>query len=349
MDVGITSTFNQIKTTFASQQYTNHTSIGHALFGFPVARWCAISFGLVPFSKSGYQVKTTDTIINSTKTFTERFTGSGGVNQVYFGVAFKPFKNFSFGANFGYLFGTIYKDIAIERPDDSYSFNVRVKNDVQVNGIYMNYGLQYQILLKKNYLLTIGSRFNLPMNVNAKQTLLEERYSGLEEGDMISIKDTLINIADEKGKIHLPLSIGGGFTLAKKNIWMAGADFEWQNWKSFKNFGESNSIGNSFNVSAGGEYTPKSNAIASYWKRINYRAGFHFAQTYYEIRNTKINDFSFSIGAGFPLAKTRTTLNFALEAGKRGTISNNLIQENYIRLIFCLSFREFWFFRPKLN
>lgn len=349
LDMGIISTFSQLKTNIVTQEYTNHTSLGHVLLGFPVTRWCGVSLGVIPFSKSGYQVKTSDTIINSDKTFTERFTGSGGVNQAYLGVSFKPFKNFSFGANLGYLFGTIYKDRAVERPDDAYSFNVRVKNDVSVGGIFMNYGLQYQIFLKNDYVLTLGSKFNLPMNVNAKQTLLAERYSGQEEEDVISIKDTLVNIAEEKGKIYMPLTLGGGLTFAKKNIWMAGAEFEWQNWKKFKSFGESDEIGNSFIVSAGGEYTPKIASLTSYFKRINYRAGFRFSQSYYELRNSKINDFSVSIGAGFPLSKTRSTLNFAFEAGKRGTVSNNLLQENYFRLVFGISFREFWFFRPKLN
>ncbi|HOY30719.1 MAG TPA: hypothetical protein PKW80_02460 [Bacteroidales bacterium] len=346
-DAGVISTFSQLKTNINSQGYNNHTSLGHLLFGFPVTRWCGISLGLIPVSKSGYLVKVEDTIEDAGRV-TERFTGSGGLSHAYLGASFKPFKNFSFGINIGYLFGTIYKVRAVEFPDDAFSFNVRAKNDVEVGGIFLNYGLQYQIFLKKNYTLTLGSKFNLPMNLNAKHTLLDERYSG-SETDIISIKDTLIDITDKKGKIFMPLTIGGGFTLTKNNIWMVGADFDWQNWKKFKSFGVSDSIGNSFIVSAGGEYTPQYNALTSYWKRMNYRAGFHFSQSYYEIRDTKINDFSVSIGLGFPIKKTRTTVNVAFEAGTKGTISKNLLQENYFRLIVGIAFREFWFFRPKLN
>ncbi|HOH84196.1 MAG TPA: hypothetical protein PLI16_06235, partial [Bacteroidales bacterium] len=226
LDVGIASTFNQVKTNMVTQGFTNHTSIGHVLFGFPATRWCGISFGILPYSKSGYQVKTSDTIINSDETFTESFKGSGGVNQAYIGVAFKPFKNFSFGANLGYLFGTIDKIVAIERPDDIFSFNTRVTDNEQVGGLYLNYGLQYQILLKKKHMLSLGTKFNLPMNVGARQTMLAERYSGLLEEDNISIKDTLLNVDGEKGKLHMPLIISGGFTLLINNTWLAGADFE---------------------------------------------------------------------------------------------------------------------------
>jgi hypothetical protein len=347
LDAAVVSNFTQLKTNILTQGYNNHTSLGHIMFGFPITHWCGVSLGLIPVSKSGYLIKVKDTLENIGNV-TERFTGSGGVNQAYFGIAFKPFKNFSFGANIGYLFGTIYKDNAVEFPDDAFSFNVRVKNEVEVGGLFMNYGLQYQIPLKKNYLLTLGTRFNIPMNMNAKRTVLAERYSGTED-DAMSVKDTLINIDAGEGKIYMPLTIGGGFTFEKKNIWLVGADFDWQNWKKFKSFGESDSIGNSFNFSIGGEYTPNYNALTSYWKRMNYRAGFHYGQSYYEIRDTKINDFSFSIGLGFPIKKTRTTINVAMEAGTKGTINNNLLQENYVRLILGISFREFWFFRPKLN
>ncbi len=348
-DVGVLSKFTELKTNLSTQNYTNHTSIGHILFGFPITHWCGVSAGLIPYSKTGYKVSVSDTLHNNTDVrYNEYFTGSGGISQAFIGLAFRPFKNFSLGANFGYLFGTIYKDKTIEFPDDAYAFNVFATNDVQVGGIYMNYGLQYQIFMKKNYSLTLGTKFNLPMNLNAKQNLIVERYAGSIESAM-SVKDTLINVSQGEGKIHLPLTVGGGFVFSKKNLWMVGGDFEWENWEKFTSFGLSDSTGNSYAIAVGGEYTPQFNDLSNYLKRINYRAGFHFSQSYYEIRNTKINDFGFSVGLGFPLKKTRTNINVALEAGAKGTINKNLLQENYFRIVLGISFREFWFFRPKLD
>lgn len=346
LDVGIISNFTKLKTNVATQGYNNHTSIGHVLFGFPVTRWCGVSLGLIPFSKTGYQVESNDTMDNI-GLVNEKFIGSGGINQAYVGTSFRIFKNLSLGVNIGYVFGSIYKSRAVYLPDHTFSYNIRVKNDIQVSDFYLNYGIQYQINLKKNYVLTLGTKFNLPMNLKAKHTLLGERFTS--SGDVVSVKDTLLNIADETGNIYMPLDIGGGFTFAKKNIWMVGTDFDWQNWKNFKSFGVKDSVNNSFILSVGGEYTPQFNALTNYLKRMSYRAGFRFSQSYYELRDTKINDISVSIGLGFPIKKSRTNLNLALEAGTKGTISKNLLQENYVRLVLGISFREFWFFRPKLD
>jgi len=345
-DVGINSTFTQLKTTLSTQGYINHTSLSHVLLGFPITRWCGVSAGIIPFSKTGYQVPAHDSI-GPDIYVADTFTGNGGINQAYLGIAFEPFKNFSFGVNVGYLFGTINKVRAVYLPDIDYSYNIRIKNNIKVSDIYMNYGLQYQINLKKSHIMTVGAKFNLPIHVTARQDLLAERFTS--SGSIVSVKDTLLNLDEERGTLYMPLIIGGGLTFAKKNIWMVGADFNWENWKKFKSFGKSDSIGNAYNISVGGEYTPQHNSLTSYLKRMSYRAGFHFSQSYFEVRNTKINDFSVSIGLGFPIKKTKTTLNVSMEAGSKGTTRKNLLQENYIRIILNISFRDFWFFRPKLD
>lgn len=345
-DLGVLSRFSQLKTNTSSQGFTNHTSLNYLLFGFPVARWCGVSAGLMPFSKTGYQVVIKDTIDNIGQV-TQKFDGSGGVNQAYIGVAFKPFKNFSLGINVNYLFGSVNKNISVYTPDLSYSYNIRTKNDAFISSFYFNYGLQYQINLKKNYQLLLGTKFSLPMNITSKYSRLTERFTA--SGDIESIKDTIQNIPTQKGKIYIPLSIGGGFVFAQKNKWMVGVDFDWYNWKKFESYGLKDSINNSYVFKIGGEYTPKNSGVGKYWKRMSYRAGFHYGKTYVFLNNAKIDDLAASIGFGFPISRLKTMINFSVEAGKRGNISSNLIQETYINFTLGFSFREFWFYRPKLN
>ncbi len=345
-NVGVTSNFNQLKSNISTQEFTNHTSLSYLMFGFPVAKWCGISAGLLPFSKTGYQTVVRDTLMNIGEV-TEKFTGTGGVNQAYIGTGFRLFKNLSIGVNLGYLFGTTNKFVSVYTPDLDNSYNIRVINDLQISSFYLNYGIQYQINLKKKYSLVIGTKFNLPMKLTAKHSQLVERFTA--SGDVESIKDTLFLTDDEKGKINMPFSIGGGFTFSKKNNWLVGIDFDWQNWKKFKSFEISDSINNSFNISAGGEIIPKYTIASKYWKKMSYCFGFHYGQSYLELRRSKINDFSVSIGLGFPISKLKSMISLSLEAGKKGSIQSNLIQENYVKLTVGFSFREFWFYRPKLN
>ena len=345
-NVGVTSNFTQLQSNVATQPFTNHTSVSYLLLGFPVARWFGVSLGLVPYSKTGYQTVVTDTIDNIGQV-KEQFNGTGGINQAYIGTGFRFFKHLSVGVNLGYLFGTTNKILSVYTPEVNYSYDIRSINYMRVSSVYLNYGLQYQLNIKKKYSLVLGTKFSLPMKLNATRTLLIQRFTA--SGDVESIKDTLSNITDESGKINMPLSIGGGFTFGRKNNWLFGVDFDWQNWKNFKNFGVSDSINNSYNISAGGEIVPRYTLASKYWKKMSYTFGFHYGQSYLDIRNSRINDFSASIGLGFPIAKLKSMISLALEAGKKGTIQDNLIQETYVKLTVGFSFREFWFFRPKLN
>ena len=83
-NVGVTSNFTQLQSAVTTQQFTNHTSISYLMFGMPVTRWCGISLGLLPYSKTGYQTVVNDTLDNIGKT-TEKFIVSGGVNQAFIG------------------------------------------------------------------------------------------------------------------------------------------------------------------------------------------------------------------------------------------------------------------------
>ena len=67
---------------------------------------------------------------------------------------------------------------------------------------------------------------------------------------------------------------------------------------------------------------------------------------------TSIDDFGMSFGLGLPL-KQLSTVNLALEYGKRGATSNNLIEENYFNVRLSLSLtasgQQGWFRKRKID
>jgi hypothetical protein len=69
------------------------------------------------------------------------------------------------------------------------------------------------------------------------------------------------------------------------------------------------------------------------------------------VKGSPISDFVFSIGAGIPLKtfNTKSSLNILLEYGNMGTISNGLINENFIRLSLNFILQEKWYQRVKLD
>ena len=84
----------------------------YVVAGFRLARHLGMSFGLLPYSNVGYDYSTTG-YVNSRNSviYTNTYSGSGGIHQVYAGLGWSPIKNFSIGVNAGYLWGTIDRSI----------------------------------------------------------------------------------------------------------------------------------------------------------------------------------------------------------------------------------------------
>jgi len=105
---------------------------------------------------------------------------------------------------------------------------------------------------------------------------------------------------------------------------------------------------NASRISLGGYYTPNINSITSYWEKVTYRGGLKYRQTGLTVNNTDINEFGMSFGLGLPLSKDLSTINFGVEIGKRGTVDNGLVKENYFNFRIGLTLNDKWFQKRKI-
>lgn len=154
-------------------------------------------------------------------------------------------------------------------------------------------------------------------------------------------------VTDEKGTIVIPQRFGIGFAVKKEGRWLVGVDFEWQNWEEFAVYDIPDTLTNSFHVTLGGEFMPKHTNISSLFKRMTYRGGIRYNQSYLDFGGTRINEFGISFGVGFPMRKSKTGLELGVEFGKRGTTKNSLIQENFINMSLGISIQEHWFHKRR--
>jgi hypothetical protein len=143
----------------------------------------------------------------------------------------------------------------------------------------------------------------------------------------------------------MPASLKAGFSYERTGRFVAGADFYWTNWSRYELFGRNDSLSNSWGVSIGGEIIPSNRPSANYFKKATYRAGFKTHQSLFEFDGEKINQYAVTLGMGLPLTRSKTMINIYLEAGTKGKITNNLIQENYFRIGAGLSLHEMWFYK----
>jgi len=349
-ETGVNSQFVQLKTKDFSQ-FSNYTSLAYLVFGFPVTKWWGASMGILPYSSTGYKVSDYETRPDIGK-IKYLYEGDGGLNQFYIGNAFRV-KNFSIGFNAAYVFGYLDKTKTVTFPDSLNYLGMRLINSTLVNDVLLTYGIQYHKEYKTGFKIGVGAVFNLSSHLRAQEDSLAYRF--LSAGTLETIKDTLVNSNKIKGRMVIPMGFGGGITFGKndKNTgaerWLAGIDYQMQDWKNYSLFGEKDSLKNSWMMSAGFEFTPRKTLTSGYWRYVHYRFGARFNQTYLQIRNNQLKEYAVSAGLGFPLKRLKTTLNLGFEIGERGTTDNNLIMEQFGRVVFSLSIWDRWFVKHRFD
>jgi len=326
--------------------YRNNATLNYIKLGFPISKKWGASFGLVPVSGVGYESKVKTTTADTP--VTQIFSGSGGLSRFYVGTAAEIFKGLSVGVNVNYLFGTINKAKANEFPDSLNFQSVERTNSTYVGSIILSYGLQYKRTLNNGQVSTLGLNGNPNTSINGTRNSLSLRYVRGNLGNQV-IVDTINKSVDEKGKIIFPAINSFGFSLAKNNKWLLGADVGFGAWSNLEVYGQNQNLRNTFDLAIGGSFTPQYNAVGNYFKTIDYRLGFNYLQSYVEINNEEINQISASFGMGLPLPKTASRVNLAVEVGQRGTTNSGLIQEEFIVFHAGFNFCDRWFIKRKYD
>jgi hypothetical protein len=344
---GVSGSYTRLKTENINESFTT-ASISQLTFGFPITRWWKSSIGLVPFSKVGYIV--TDQLFQENiGNIAYSFEGTGGLSRVYWGNAIQPFKFLSIGVNASYLFGSINSIQKVSFPDSTYYVNTRVDNTTNMGDLYLEFGVQYFTQLKNDLKLVTGLTYRPQSNINSKREYLVRSSLG-EISNVEFFRDT-IAYTNEKGQVILPSGVGAGLSLAKTNQWFFAVDYRLDQWNNYRNFGESDSLVNSQVLAFGGYFIPDF-ADNSYLKRIEYRVGGRYSESYLKLREKQINGFGITFGLGLPLRSialkgSKSMINIGTEIGRRGTVENGLIQESYANFYFGVSIYEFWFYKRR--
>jgi len=337
--------------SFSGTSQSNYFNLGHLKVAMPITRWLRASVGLAPFSVIGYDI-VGRTQKDSIGTVEYRYTGDGGLNKVYLGAGMKIIKNLYIGANASYIFGSAKYNRESNMPDQINVFKYRATNEVVVGSMYFDYGLQYKVRIsnKKNDRINKKDPKFLKFgfvyaNKQKLRSTLNQKGITFTTGndDFEFIKDTIYKVDGEVDHVVIPTMFGGGLSYYHGNKWMIGADVRMQNWEQFEAFGYSDSLQSSVSYHLGGSYT---------YKRIDFRLGLRYFDSYLELNNHKINDYGISFGVGFPLRQNSLTVShvdLGFEFGRKGTTQDNLIEQNYFKINLGITIRNTWFQRAKYN
>lgn len=344
-DAGLYAKSSSFSTSSDSETATN-VSFDHVAIGFGVTKWWKMALGVQPYTNVGYNVVTSfyDSEVGK---YSQLYQGDGGLNQAFWGNAFRLGKHFSVGANVNFTFGDSKSTTTLSFPDTTYVLCSRRSHDLMVRSFMFDYGLMYRANLGGDITLAVGATYDQKIKLRGNQTIFIRSIAANESTSTAGeyLIDTIYYSKDKETRYTMPHGIGFGITLQKSNRWILGADFNWSQWSRFAQEILSESLQDSWSVAIGGEYVPPFTSISGYWTKVSYRLGGFYEQTYLNINGHSINKIGVTVGLSLPIPKSFSKVNLALEFGNCGTKSDNLIQEQYVNLSVGVSILERWFMK----
>ena len=321
-------------------------NIEYLAIQFPITRWLAMSAGLLPYSYVSYEFgQATE---EHGLSYTHPYSGTGGLNQVYAGLSIDIWKKrLAVGANFGFLFGNIEHNQNLYFTEGTSYVNQRTQR-LEVRDLKMDFGLQYTHPVSATESLTFGATFSPSNKLNAKAYDMMAKKS--QSGTLIeTATDTLRNVAYD-----LPNSFGIGASYVKANHILVAADFLYETWSKARYGTNAGDFQNRYRIAVGAEYEPEHDA-KNFFKRVRYRAGAHFGDSYVKATSAADNksygykEYGVSVGMGLPLMDYRSLVNVAFEYVKVKPGHVSMVDEQYFRVTLNYTFNERWFFKFKLD
>ncbi len=338
----IYSTDGNVKSAF------NTFNVNNFVFTAPIYKKSALIVGVNPYSNIGYKLESTENnpdLVSKYGDIKYHKYGTGSINQLFIGAAMNFFKNFSIGAEYIHYFGALNRYSNVNFNSDATLRSLQTGFDYALGSSSGRVGLQYfgNVGKEKNIELTLGATY---------------RFATKLKGDYVNfayakgaIADTIVHNATDNFNANIPEEMSFGFSVRKKDKWMFGADYMRQDWSGeyFENASSDfkYEATNSSYFKAGFEFTPNKYDIRYYMKRVTYRVGAYYEQSYIKIGGNQVNAAGVTLGMSLPIHKMHNAVNLALDFGQRGSTSNNLIRERYVKFVLNISLYDVWFIKYK--
>lgn len=350
-DVGMSVEIDWLKEKQRTQtlkETKTSANFDYAVLQFPIGKYFAASFGIMPFSRVNYSYgKDVDNGEYSTY-------GEGGIHQVYLGLAAKLYKNLYVGVNASYLFGNITHSTTI-LPNSNYNVVAMISQSrMHITDYKFDFGIRYTQPINEKNSITLGLVYS------PKKKLLGKKYNELYqletsgetsltmESDTVSLKN-LYEMAETYG-------VGLGYNWDDRLI--IGVDATYQPWSKVnylpvrkQTYTEDMLKGNlndRYRISLGAEYR---NAVYStkYSDRIKYRGGVYYEKSYQKVKGHDLREIGATIGIGLPILKDKSLINVSAQYYNRKLVPNATLVENGVMFSVGISFNEFWFFKRKIE
>lgn len=345
---------NYFKTDYNNTKSTKHsTYLSNISLAFPLSPKLKLGLSYQPYSSKSYDILNSSTITRedgTTATVANRFKGTGTLNTAQIALGYKVSDQFSVGARANYYFGNLYDTNEIAFSDAELINGYETKNSIK--NFNFTLGASYQKLDTRNdRKLTVGATTTFGNTSNMMTDYKNSTYY-YAAGD-VKTGESIIEEKSTSSKNLLPIQASLGVGYGEENKWFLSGQVDYKKGESIAYFGKSLDLQDSYRISAGGWYLPNYNNFRNYFSRVVYRYGAFYEKGSLQIAGTNINKFGISAGVLLPFKTSSITrmsgLELGLEVGKRGTLKNDLINQNYINLRVGFNFADKWFRKTLYN
>ncbi len=311
----------------------------------------ATSLSIRPFSQVGYNVRINDEV-DSIGTVQSNFRGYGGLYTINWGNGFK-YKNLSAGVNLGILRGTQVYESQTYFADLSNAYDDVFQSNISYKGFQYRLGLMYEHPLdlhaargeddKPSKLLSAGIFVSGKTNFDTKSDVTK-----LGINSLTSDIDTAVFVVDDPGAGVLPGSWGVGLMYRHAGDFRVGVDYQAAAYNLYENEARPSTMMDSWKLAVGGAWIPDANSITSYFKRVEYRAGFYTKKDPRVIEGEQVKEAAFTFGLAMPFIVQRNVawIQIGFDVGKR--TGGDRLTDNYVRGNVGFIFNDnAWFIKSK--
>ncbi len=335
--VGASQSFTTLKNIDQEEDIRN-TTFDYLAVAIPAGKF-SFGFGLLPKTSVGYKLEETG------DDFQSRFTGRGGLSNVFLSAGYRINKNLSIGIEGGYNYGNVQNENLLFQEDIQYG--TREKNRSDLNGFNFKLAAHYEVKLKKNLRLQTLVSYA----PKAKLTSKNKRWlATLEQSGSSQSVISENEISLENTNFYTPANLRIGAGIGKFQKWMVGIEYQNIGKEEYTNtsFSPDNIEYKKANVyRLGGYFIPNYNDITNYFNRITFKAGLRYQETGMNINQEDIDEFGISFGLGLPAGKYMSNINLGVEYGQRGTTSAGLIKEDFINVFIGVTLNDRWFIQRR--
>lgn len=369
-DIGVDWTKAKLSDSSGSQNDDNG-GLDYITMLFPVSKRLGVSVGIIPFSSVGYYYgNSVDASSTSTGVaYTTAYEGSGGLSQIYMGLGYQtPLKGLSIGGNASFLFGTLNHNKNLSFGSNSGINPSMEYSRLRIRTFKFDIGLQYEKLLSERNKIVIGAVYTPRNNYKGD---FERIHYDLNTSGEAEKSDTIKNGSAPAGFAD---SYGLGFTFVRDNKFTVGADVTYQRWEKVDytylmndDMEDSKRFNNRWKFALGGEYM-HSRFERNYFKRMKYRLGFNYSNSYLNYKhlvgevngvgqyeNKGYKEYGVSLGFGLPFIENyyrtgRTSyININFEYKKIKPEVKGLVNEEYFGVSVNVNINELWFRTKKID